>query len=546
MSEDKSFTELSEDERLELYGLEPGHAGDLTLWQAPGPDSLAFLNDTASLSTFLMGPVGQGKTTTMCLKRVADGAGQGICKDGWVRDRALVLRKTWRTAKATILKSWHGWFPKNYPGSTFTGGEDRPATHVLRFQDPVRAGSLNPVKVELETDFMGLDDNDIEVLLRGRAYSRIVFDETDQFSLAAIEEGEGRVGRYPDMKDLADGEKRTKQVTGAFNAPDKSNFLHDMLVEKRAATRSLHAAPAGLDVIWNSDGSIASARVNPAAENLKMLDPDYYTKLATAWEDWKVRRLILNQWGYSRDGLPVFVSEFREHLHVAKQLIEPNKHLPLIIGADGSTAGLRPAGVFLQPDGAGFLNHIQTFAPGQGYGAVRFWEGIKAIVDADYRGCTDIEIWVDPAGQYGGDKEGGQLSFHAIGEVIMGRPIGIPFNGSNEIALRLDTVRKELTTVVQGEARRYRISPHPSNKIVINGFASAYRFKRRPAGASSQWEAVPDKMAECSDPMDATQYAIGGFRRVTARQMADDGRSKGRGGPGAWGSGRKDFDVHGV
>ena len=543
---EKSFVDLSEDERLELYGLEPGHGGDLTVWQAPGADSLAFLNDAVSLSTFLMGPVGQGKTTTMCLKRVKDGAGQGICHDGWVRDRALVLRKTWRTAKATILKSWHGWFPRGYAGSSFTGGEDRPATHVLRFQTPNRAGSLNPVKVELETDFMGLDDNDIEVLLRGRAYSRIIFDETDQFSLEAIQEGESRVGRYPDMKDLAQDERRTKQVTGAFNAPDKSNYLFDMLVENRRITRTLHAAPAGLKVIWNADGSIASATLNPAAENLNMLDPDYYTKLALSWEDWKVRRLILNEWGYSRDGLPVFVAEFREHLHVAKEIIDPNPRLPLIIGVDGSTNGLRPAGVFLQPDGAGFLSVVRTFAPGTGYGAARFWENVKALVDAEWHGCNEIEIWADPASQYGGDKEGGQLSFHEFGEVIMGRAVRIPFGGSNEIALRLDTVRRELMTVVQGEARRLRISPHVSNRPLIHGFASAYRFKRRPVGAASQWETSPEKN-EASDPMDALGYGVGGFRRVTARALVEDRRGPvERSRSGSWGNGRRDFDVHGV
>lgn len=544
--EEKLFADMTEDERLELYGLEPEIA-DLLVWEAPGPDSLAFLNDTASLSTFLMGPVGQGKTTTMCLKRVADGSDQGICQDGWVRDRALVLRKTWRTAKATILKSWHGWFPRNYPGSSFTGGEDRPATHILRFEDKLREGSLNPVRVEMETDFMGLDDNNIEVLLRGRQYSRIILDETDQFSLEAIEEAESRVGRYPDMKDLAAGQVRTKQVTGAFNAPDKSNYLHDMLVENRKATRLLHAAPPGLVVEWNSDGTMARCVVNPLAENLGMLDPDYYTKLAASWEDWKVRRLILNEWGYSRAGLPVFVAEFREHLHVAKKLIEPNPRLPLIIGADGSTAGLRPAAVFLQPDGAGFLNVIQTFAPGQGYGAVRFWENVRAIFDAEYRGCSEVEIWVDPASRFGSDREGGQLSFHDFGETIMGKPVRIPFNGSNEIALRLDAVRRELMTVVQGEARRLRISPHPSNKIIIQGFASGYRFKRRPPGASSQWESVPDKRAECSDPIDALQYGIGGFRRITARSLVEEARgNRPTASSGGWGNGRKDFDVHGV
>lgn len=545
MSEGFETRELSEAERLELYGLEPDVA-NLTVWTPPGATSQAYLNDTA-LATFLMGPVGQGKTTTMCLKRVSDGADQAICRDGWVRDRALILRRTWRTAKSTILKSWEGWFDRAYPGSSWTGGEDRPATHTLRFEDPMRRGSLNPVKVELETDFRGLDDNNIEQILRGAQYSRIVLDETDQFSLDVLAICEERTGRYPDVKDIADGERRTRQVIGAFNAPDKNNYLYDALVKNPNANRRLHQAPAGLLVNWNSDGSMADFKVNPEAENLAMLDPDYYTSKAATWEDWRVRRFIMNEWGYARDGLPVFLAEFREHLHVAKKLIEPNPHLPLIIGVDGSTGGLRPAAVFLQPDGAGFLTLVRTFAPGQGFGSVRFWEGVKAVVDAEFRGCNEIEIWSDPASQYGGDKEGGQLSFLDFGQVIMNRTINVPFGGSNEIGLRLETVKRELLTVVSGEARRFRISPHPSNKIVIDGFASAYRFPKRPAGASSQWEPVPDKKAECSDPMDALQYGIGGFRRVTARSMANDVRGQTSQRPqGGWGKPRQDFDVHRV
>jgi hypothetical protein len=478
----------------------------------------------------------------MCLKRVRDGAAQGVCQDGWVRDRALILRKTWRTAKGTVVRSWREWFPANYPGGSWTGGEDRPATHVLRFKDETRFGSLNPVKVELETDFKGLDDTTIDEVLKGAEYSRILLDESDQFSLAVLETCEERVGRYPRLSDLAEGQRRTRQVLGAFNAPDKTNYLYDALVARATPNRRLHVQPTGLLVDWAADGSIARALVNPEAENLERLDPDYYTAKVKDWEEWRVRRFILNEWGYSRDGLPVFVQDFRGHLHVAKQIIAPNPALPLVIGADGSTAGLRPAGVFLQPDGAGFLNVVMTVAPGHGYGAARFWELMREPQQVFFGGCRDVEIWADPASQFGGDREGAQLSFHEFGQEIMRQPIRIPFNGSNEIGLRLEAVRGELRAVVQGEARRLRISPHPSNKILINGFLSGYRFKKRPPGAPTQWEAVPEKN-EYSDPMDALQYAIGGFRRIQGARSMNSDKGPDRRSQSGYTGRRNDFDV---
>jgi hypothetical protein len=535
--------DLSEGERDELRALEP-EVANLTTWEPPGPTSQAYLND-ASLTAFLMGPVGQGKTTTMCLKRVHDGAGQGLGRDGWVRDRALILRKTWRTAKGTVVRSWREWFPTNYPGGTWTGGEDRPATHTLRFQDTSRAGSLNPVKIEMETDFKGLDDTSIDEILKGAEYSRIILDESDQFSLNVLETCEERVGRYPRLGDLADGEKRTRQVLGAFNAPDKNNYLHDTLVAHPVMNRKLYTAPAGLLVDWAADGQIVRARVNPEAENLHRLDADYYTAKAQTWEDWRLRRFVLNEWGYSRDGLPVFVSDFREHLHVAKQMIAPNPNLPLIIGADGSTAGLRPAGVFLQPDGAGFLNVIMSVVPEGRCGAARFWEMMKETQDVFFRGCTEVEIWADPASQYGGDSEGGQLSFHEFGLDIMKRPIRIPFGGSNEVGLRLDTVRAELRRVVQGDARGLRISPHPTNKHGINGMASGYRYQKRPGGLpGAEWDDKPDKKNGYSDWQDALQYAIGGWRRIQGARSL--GRDKGgdRRVQSGWTQRRDDFDVH--
>jgi hypothetical protein len=535
-------------EDFDIEALDPG-VDNITVYVPPGPDSQRFLAERTP-TKFLMGPVGGGKTTTLAFDRIMDGAAQGCAKDGWVRDRALVLRRSWRTAKRTVLKSWQEWFPKGYAGSTWTGGEDRPAVHVLRFEDPIRK-----CKIELETEFMGLDDNNIDQILRGSPYSRIWLNEADQFSKDIVEECEGRIGRYPRMDDLAEGERRRKSLNGDFNAPDKTNYLNDLLIEHPRPGRVLHMQPPGLLVTWNADGTLADYRINPAAENLSKLDPDYYTSKAATWEEWRVRRLILNEWGYSREGLPVFVKEFVERLHVAPKIIAPERGLPLIIGVDVSTGGLRPAAVFMQPDSSGQLRVIETVAPGHGYGAVRFFEIVLATMESGYRGVPYIEVWTDPAAQYGGDREGGSLAAIETGSVILGVPLRVPAGGSNEIGLRLDAVRGELNTVVEGERRRLIISPHPSNRILIAGLASGYRFKKRPPQAPTTWEALPEKN-EYSDPLDAMGYGVLGLRRTMPHTLARDGQRWAAGersksgwsggksrGPSPWAARAGDFDV---
>lgn len=547
------MTEESDD--FDAYGLDP-EIHDITVYEPPGPISAAFLAST-ELSSFIMGPVGSGKTTTAAFKRIQDGAGQGICKDGWIRDRCLILRKTWRTAKRTVLRSWADWFQKGYPGSTWTGGEDRPATHVLRFHDPNRRYAERDVKIELETEFAGLDDNNIDVLLGGAPYSRILLNEADQFSKDIVERCEERVGRYPNLVSLADGQRRTRQVTGDFNAPDKTNYLRELLVEDVKPNRHLIALPAGLIVDWNADGTIGKFEINREAENLSKLDADYYTSKALTWEEWRLRRYVLNEWGYSREGLPVFVKEFREGLHVSPRILDHSPTVGLTIGVDGSTAGLRPAAVIMQPDSGGYLNVLKTLAPGHGYGALRFAHLLLDLLQSEYRRVPYVDIWCDPASQYGGDKEGGQLAFIETLSMVLGIAVRVPAGGSNEIGLRLDAIRKELTTVIEGEQRRLRISADPSNKILINGFASGYCFQKRPPNAPTQWEPVPRKN-EFSDPMDALGYGVLGLRRIMPHTLAgQDGfggnvrqgwSGRGAGRPAPWqraGTGR-DFDVNKV
>jgi hypothetical protein len=501
----------------------------LTEYVPAGPVSQTYINATDN-TCFLMGPVGGGKTTAVAFKRVADGAEQGVACDGWVRDRCLVLRKTWRVAKVTVLESWLEWFPKDMPNSSWVGGEDRPATHTLRFEDPRRG-----VKIELETMFAGLNDHRIEEVMRGFPASRIWLNEVDQFSKDIVTVCEERVGRYPKKDTLAEGQRRTSQVLGDFNAPDKTNYLFELLVEQPTAGRRLYEQPPGLIVEWGADGTLASWRNNPEAENLSRLDDDYYTKKARDWEEWRVRRFILNQWGYSRDGLPVFLQQFVERLNVAPHPIEPDRNLGLLIGVDFSTGGLRPAAVFMQPTSLGELRVVEGVEPGHGTGATRFSEMVNAVIETRYRGVPWIEVYADPASQYGADREQGQLTACEILSTVLGIPVRMPAGGSQEIQLRLSAIGSALKKVIDGERRRLVINP--AYKAMIQALASGYCFRRRPPGSPTDWEPIPVKN-EASDRVDAMGYGIIGFDKLQPTNVARNDRQQGERIAGAWSGGR--------
>jgi len=464
-------------------------AFDPTRYIPPGPVAQAFINDR-SMSPFIMGPVGGGKTTAAIFKRIKAATMMPACRDGTIRDRWVVVRSTYRDAEKTILASWQQSFPKGYPGSTWSGGNDRPAIHTLRFRQ------INPLTreecvVEAETHFIGLNGERIEVKLRGWEISGALLNEADQHDEGALRYLEQRTGRYPRKRDLPDGVEPFRQVIGDLNAPDLDNWIYKHFVEERRAGRNLHVQPSGRSA---------------EAENRINLPKGYYEQMVASEPDWYVRRFVDNEFGYSREGKPVY-EEFNARVHVAGEEIPVDQNLPLLIGMD---AGLTPAGVLLQPTPDGQLRGVGEVVPGHGFGAGRFGELLNEYVAARFPRVPSIRDWCDPAAQYGADREGGELAWMDTVSLAIGRPIQLPAGGSNELGLRLDAVRRELRSTLDG--RRPRLIYCPKHcPMLIRGFASKYRYRKRAAGAATDYEIVPEKN-EYSHPHDGNQYVILGYR----------------------------------
>lgn len=473
----------------------------------PGPVAQAFITSTI-LTPVIMGPLGGGKTTACVFKRILhaslapvarhpdDGKPTRMCR--WI-----VLRDTFRSAEKTVLASWQQWFPKTYPGSTWRGGNDRPVEHVLRFR------GQDGVRIEAITEFAGLNDHDIETLMKGREYSGAWANELDTHAEGALDDLEQRVGRYP-MADLLLTEaeidalsrelgrrivsgKRLRTVIGDMNAPTIDNWTYATLVKDIGPDRFLFRQPAGR---------------SPEAENLVNLDEDYYERIVRNQPDWFVRRMVDNKFGYSRSGKPVF-DTFDDQRHVSRTRLEVKRGLTLHIGVDASTSGLSPAAMFAQA-WAARIAFLRELYMGHGVGPMRFAQGLLRCINDHFPNAGDIKVWIDPAAEHGGDKEGGQLSALEILHLELGVPILIPAGGSNELSLRLPAVAQELRGHL--EPNSHLIIDGEACPMFVEAMAGKYRFKKLSERASNEYEGEPEKLHPWSDLMDAGQYDILGIR----------------------------------
>ncbi len=450
----------------------------------PGPVAAAFLEASEQFLA-LMGPIGSGKTTAGLWRGVVVSFWQRPGPDGVRRVKGAVIRSKYVDLWRTTLPSWRSWFPEGT--GKFTGGKDGPAEHVLQLRHP--DGGL----VELTVLFLALGDQVIEEALRGLEVTWAYVDELDLLGSAGFGFLFSRTGRYPSKRA---GGCTWRGVWGTLNAPDIDNWVNADFVETAKEGYRLFRQPGGTD---------------PRAENLQNLPDGYYRDNMRGMQDWEVRRFIHAQFGYSRDGKPVF-PEFNDLLHVSPTALSAIGGARLVIGLD---AGGTPAGVVAQrmPNGQRRLLAELVTPPDGVTGANRFATMLRALLDERFPGIPASAI-ADPSAAYGADRDAGEASW--IETVSRGAGIAVQPAPTNALLPRLEAVRVPLTRVIDGRIPALLVDP--SCRQIIRGFASEYRY-RRIAGPSGRFTDQPDKNG-ASHVMDAVQYVLldgGGYHEALGR-----------------------------
>ena len=458
-------------------------------WRPPGPVARAFMHSTARIQA-IMGPIGSGKTQSIFTKIVMLGGQQARSPiDGRRHFRICVVRDTYRRLWETTIPSWHKIVPKD--ACEWSGGFGDPAKALVTM-----ALGENDV-LELGLDFIAIGDQSAEDVMRGYEPTGLYLNEADLMAEDVLTHGLPRVGRYPSMQH---GGPTWRGVLMDFNAPDTESWVYKRIVEAS-----------------ETDHSIAFFRQPSAlvegAENIANLPEGYYDEQIRGQPDWWVRRFIRNEFGFSRDGRPVY-PEWIDSEHVAPKPLRPVPGLALHIGLD---AGLSPAAVFVQHMPGGQWRVYDELVAEHGTGAMRFADMLAQRLHERFPAHRVIHAWADPSAAYGADKDAGEKSWIEI--IGAQAAIDIAAAPTNALIPRLEAVRRPLSRKIDG-LPGFLLSP---NCVVLRkGFNSTYRYRKLNVPQIEQFKLEPDKN-DASHPHDALQYALcgGGEDYETAERQRD-------------------------
>lgn len=436
--------------------------------------------------TWVIGPVGSGKSVACIMKILYHAKRQAPNPETGIRQtRFVVVRNTNKELQDTTLKSFFQWFPPGVAGEW----KATPKTFVFRYDD-----------VHCEVMFRALDTPDDVSSVLSLEITGAMIDEFVEIPREIVDAIQSRCGRYPSKKE---GGCSWRGVWGASNPGTQDSWWYDWLYE-----------------VWPDEEGGAEAQdkamnfyeqpsgFSPDAENLENLPPykgdsnEYYRELAIGKKpDW-VKQYIEVEWGYSQRGKPVYKA-FNRELHVAKQSLKYNPHLPLILGFD---AGLTPAMTFMQQDSFGRVLILDELVS-EGMGAQRFCrEKVKPMLARKYRDAV-ILVAADPA-----TKQRAQTDEKTVASVLE-KELGVKVKGasSNDLAARLGAVDGFLTLLTEAGPA---LLIDPACKNTIAGFASGYRYAINTKGVAAD---KPDKNAY-SHLADAIQYGCMSFVAGAARE----------------------------
>ncbi|MDD4951905.1 MAG: hypothetical protein PHV85_05095 [Desulfovibrionaceae bacterium] len=437
----------------------------------------------------VMGPVGSGKSTAMCMEIMRRAKEQGPGPDGVRRTRWLVVRNTYRELADTTLKTWLDWFPE----AAFGPFRRSDMVHSVRFAD-----------VELEVLFRALDrPGDVSRILSLELTGAWI-NEAREVPKALVDAVGDRVERYPSRRE---GGCAWAGVIMDTNPPDTDHWWFE-LAEGRARANALPGweffrQPGGLT--RRGDGFVP----NPAAENLENLPPDYYRKRLAGKSLDHVRVYYCAEYGFVSDGRPVY-PEFVESVHLAAQDLAPVPGLPLFVGLD---FGLTPAAVFGQRLASGRWQWLDELVA-EDMGMVRFAELLRKRLNARYAGW-DIEVFGDPAGM-----QRSQVDERTPFDIL--RAVGVPARPapSNDFLLRREAVALTLSRLVDGAPG---LVLSPACPVLRKGMAGGYCLRRVRDAAGERFLDRPDKN-RFSHVCEAGQYLMigAGEGRMLLRSGSGD------------------------
>jgi len=411
----------------------------------------------------IMGPFGSGKSSACVMEVVRRAVQQKPSPDGIRRSRWAVVRNSYLQLRDTTIKTFHDWFPPKL------FGEYRVTDHVY-----IITGFKG---VHLEVMFRALDRPDQVSNLLSLELTGAWFNEVREIPRSIIEAMDGRIGRYPSVRD---GGASWYGMIMDTNPPEEQSYLYRMFEIVKPEGWEIFKQPSGL---------------SEHAENTKHLIKDYYKKLAQGKDEAYVRVYIHGQYGYVMSGKPVFQS-FNDNVHVSRNPLEPIKGLPVIVGFD---FGLSPACVIGQITPLGQLRIIDELVS-DGMGIKQFATNqLLPLLRNKYFGM-EVCGYGDPSGTSRSPTDESTCF-----EILQGSEVGlrniVPAY-TNALVPRINAVESFLNKMYKGEPG-FILSPNCYH--LRKALNSGYYYERDRKSTGEDYKLIPVKNFS-SHIADALQY----------------------------------------
>jgi hypothetical protein len=458
---------------------------------------------------YIQGDLGSGKTKACCVRLMRHAQEQKPSPlDSFRHTRFALVRNTMPDLKRSTMRTWLETFPEHIYGR-FNSAPGF-MQHKISFAD-----------VRTEFDFMSLDKPDDVKKLRSTEYTGIFFNELPFMPKEIFDEADSRL-RYPptehcSWEDIdADGKRRPtwRGIIADGNAPDEDCWLAmmtgqidlppGMSEEDRAQyvwppEWGLYMQPPALLEQFDERGTVIGYEVNPKAENLQNLPPDYYSRMwpgkSLAW----IHSRLMNRVALVVEGAAVWPM-FRREFHVAREALRPVQGYDVLVSLDfgrvypaalfGQEVNQR---LFVQYEMLGFNEPASVFAP-----------KVKRFLEQHYPGYS-VRFVGDPKGRDKGQQteQSSYDIFNAYGMKVMPAPVKM-----NNIEERTEAVAYALNDNPSGV--NYLVIS-PLCRTLIVGMAGRYCLVREEDGV------LRPKKDKYSNLCDALQYKVIG--RGVGRKM---------------------------
>lgn len=459
------------------------------------PTGKAFMNSRAFVK-LICGPVGGGKSTVAVQELWRMAVAQNP-HNNVRRTKFIILRNTMAQLKTTVKPLIDQWFLEDPPQPL---GNWRLSDNTFEIKMKLRDKTI----VHSEFILMAADTPDDVRRLLSVECSAAWVEECREVDPVVMEGLMGRVARFPKR---ASGGVSYPAVICSTNPPPIGTFWHERMT----------APPDNWEIFLQPAALLDDGSVNPQAENIKNLHPDYYFNLVQGKTVGWIDVYLKNKFGSGGFGMPVFADTFRKDFHVSKEKLKPiySSIKPIIVGSDN---GLQAAAVIGQEDATGRINILgEAYVPkGQTMGYDRFLDNIlmPKLRDIGVR-PEHVKFMVDPA-----CFQRSQANEVTIAMVIAQRGFSVEQAPTNDPERRVSACEGLFTKQIDGGAHLL-ISKDCEHLIAALDWG--YRNKKQ---ANGQETAQPDKNHH-SHTGEAFQYfclyfnntAASALRKVSARKV---------------------------